>query len=207
MATRWERFLCRERLDAGLFDFHFSEGAAIEATDGDDGCEVRMPHVTCRWPVLPAWTLVKRMDVECTALADHQRSLVMERPGFGCRSGFRDLKSCCYFLSILRACAVLTGAASLQEVLCNYEETEARICAFEAEGGVGMLGRGGARQSESPVRMPGAALTLLCEQVGVCTCAERLSEALTLKVEAYPSTTLLTSYVQAAWQDSSISRE
>ncbi len=50
VATRWERFLCRVRLDAGLFDFDFADGTAIEAIDEDDGGQVRLPHecATCR---------------------------------------------------------------------------------------------------------------------------------------------------------------
>ncbi len=71
-ATRWERQLCRARLEHGCFDVSFSDGAAVEAPGAGLGSEVqvwasssehRMPcrlsraFTTRGRPILARWTL------------------------------------------------------------------------------------------------------------------------------------------------------
>ncbi len=55
---------------------------------------------------------------------------------------------------------MLDAVASLQGLLCNDKETEAKMRKFAAESGVGMLSKGGARQGDSSGCMPGAFPTL-----------------------------------------------
>ncbi len=41
-ATRWERQLCRARMELGCFDVSFSNGAAVEAPGGGEGSDVQV---------------------------------------------------------------------------------------------------------------------------------------------------------------------
>ena len=62
-ATRWERQLCRARMEHGCFDVSFSDGAAVEAPGGSSGSKVQvwgslhkhwMPRLLLAFPLLDA---------------------------------------------------------------------------------------------------------------------------------------------------------
>ena len=46
-ATRWERQLCRARMELGCFDVSFSDGAAVEPPGAGLGSEVQV-----RWKIV-----------------------------------------------------------------------------------------------------------------------------------------------------------
>ena len=169
MATRWERWLCRARLDVELFDFTFTDGAAVEVLDGDDSLEVGMPRVSMTWPRHAAACCPRNATLASLVILCGRKTSALAvchtRNPCNIRDVCHMLRNCPYTQH--RASFTYEAVTLSQALLCDSNEREARAQEFAAEGGVGMLNADGARQSGPSACMPGANSHLPSGQHGV----------------------------------------